>query len=147
MPEQRPFATTRKHVVAPGQMVRIDLDLLTTHEKPELWTQPRYGQVRFLDERTLIYTCGTKLRTGSDGFMLRLPNGDNDNVSITVNPDFAQGPKQQARLLASDGPQPALDYSDIERRWPGLLDHLGNGAYSPLASAATTRRRASHDTG
>ena len=110
MPIQRPFSTTRKHVVAETQHVRVELDKLTASEVPMIWSVPRFGTVKFLAPRVLIYTVTGDLayNTGSDSFMLKLPNGDNDTVSITINPDFAQGPEQQAReaVLPTGGSDP-----------------------------------------
>lgn len=125
---QRAFSTTRRHVVAPGQSVRIEWDKLGPNDNPEIWTQPSLKgcKIVFVAPRIAVFTAPASVAQGSTSFMVKLPNGDNDTVSITIGPDYAQGPEQQAREAAlpgaTAGPDPRV--TAVEAKWPGLIDQL-----------------------
>lgn len=126
---QRPFTTTRRHVVAGGQSVRIEFDKLGPNDAPAMWTQPSLTgcKIVFIAPRVVVFTAPASVNYGSTSFMVNLPGGDNDTVSITINPDYAQGPEQQAREVVlpgtTAGPDPRV--AAIEAKWPGLLARLG----------------------
>ena len=124
-----PFSTTRVWVVARGQYVRLEFDLLDGKEQPKLWPGAKLTQqsyLTWLDSKTALYHAeGNHLLT-SDPFDLTLglgswtresgvnvktiPGFKYDQFKILIGDEYRQTPAQQAReaVLPTGGADPQV---------------------------------------
>lgn len=124
MPEAK-WSTCREWVVAPGQHVRIELDLFHGGERPIVFEPLNTGSsLEWLDNKTFLYKCPVKssyVRGSRDGFMLMAGN-EFDRFSVVIHPDYVRSTEQQARerslgaSSAPTGPDPRLSEAATKLR-------------------------------
>lgn len=126
MPEVR-FSTCREWVVAPGQHVRIELDLYHGHERPEIFEAVNSGSsLEWLDNRTFLYKCPVKpayVNGSRDGFMLRA-GSDFDRFSVVIHPDYARSAEQQARDRVMGGGGDDARLADVKAKLKAIVDSI-----------------------
>lgn len=124
---QQELSTTRVYTVSPDGSVCIEFDLAKEGETVKTWTDPRYGEVRSISARAMLYA--PRLSVPSDGFLVRTATA-HDNVRISVSDLYRRSPERQAAEVVNCGaeagstPAPDSDLTKIESRWPGLIDAL-----------------------
>jgi len=127
MPEVR-FSTCREWVVAPGQHVRIELDLFDGSQRPEIFEAVNSGSsLEWLDNRTFLYKCPVKpayVNGSRGGFMLRAGNAF-ARFSVVIHPDYVRSAEQQVRdrVLGGGGDDPRV--AELQARIDAARRALG----------------------